>query len=75
MNGQSGLIPGSELRHWLADGTGGVIDIIALWKQQQPMPAEYSAVVDRRFWDLIDADRRDSRRRDCAADTDNGEVR
>lgn len=64
----------AELRHWLADGTGGVIDIFALWKQQQPMPAEYSAVVDKRFWELIDADRRDSRRCDGAADTDDNEA-
>jgi hypothetical protein len=55
MNGQSGWTPGSELRHWLADGTGGVIDILGLWKQQQPMPAEYSAVVDRKFWELLNA--------------------
>jgi hypothetical protein len=28
----------------------------------------------RRFWEQCDADRRDRRRRDCAADSDNGEV-
>jgi hypothetical protein len=27
-----------------------------------------------RFWEQCDADRRDRRRRDCAADTDNGEA-
>jgi len=69
------ILMNAELRHWLADGTGGVIDIFALWKQQQPMPAEYSDVVDRKFWELIDADRRDCGQRDCAADTDDGEVR
>ncbi len=51
----------TEIKHWLADGTGGVIDIFALWKQQQPMPAEYSAVVDKRFWELIDTDGKDNK--------------
>ena len=51
----------TEIKHWLADGTGGVIDIFALWKQQQPMPAEYSDVVDKRFWELIDADGKDNK--------------
>ena len=40
---------------------GGVIDILALWGQQQTMPAEYSAVVDKRFWELIDADGKDNK--------------
>ena len=48
------ILMNTEIKHWLADGTGGVIDIFALWKQQQPTPAEYSAVVDKRFWELID---------------------
>ena len=51
----------TEIKHWLADGTGGVIEIFALWKQQQPMPAEYSAVVDKRFCELIDADGKDNK--------------
>jgi len=55
------ILMNAELRHWLADGTGGVIDIFALWKQQQPMPAEYSDVVDKRFWELIDADGKDNK--------------
>lgn len=25
-----------------------------LWEQQQELPAEYSAVVDKRFWELFD---------------------
>ena len=32
-----------------------------LWEQQQPMPAEYSAVVDKRFWELIDTDGKDNK--------------
>jgi len=55
------ILMNTEIKHWLADGTGGVIDILALWGQQQTMPAEYSAVVDKRFWELIDADGKDNK--------------
>jgi hypothetical protein len=64
MNGLYGLIQDSDLRSILLE-------------QSKAMPAEYSAVVDRRFWELIgdsDADRRDSGRRDCADNADNGGV-
>ena len=42
MNGQSGLIQDSDLYR-------------ILMAQSQAMPAEYSAVVDRKFWELFDA--------------------
>jgi hypothetical protein len=48
MNGRYGSIHDSDLRSILLE-------------QSKDMPAEYSAVVDRKFWELI-------------GDSDNGEV-
>lgn len=43
MNGQSGWTPGSDTT---------LYDI--LLAQSKTIPTEYSAVVDRRFWELLD---------------------